>query len=745
MGLSNNLFRKLRNSATVRSLVSVPFGFGGFSAKQYLKGEVDRPLLHAFVPPVLQFLPIKPIRPLLTVIVDSVGADAGATSYAEIPELQFGPNSRPPWTRLCAFQYLAKPLSYQDLEKILRSIATPYVLIISRQHEFSRSFLPNLLHTLRQQFIAPRFGLENSCIYEPRLFDTNIAPYFRLLKYNENYAKNRPLGIYGITFSTHHLRELFLVYPNLDITTAYLNYRIHFHDTKIKRIAAAYSVRSQKTRSHGIVLAGSTEILFATDNAIHQDIPNDLRAMIAKYLILLVRGAINEGASPISIARIKDALQAFSLESTLENQSINDRLETYFLQSLSDSERGPLRPFKELSDHLVTYSFTAELPHGVTPLQTIQFGRTRLHVIREYHKKASDGPYYRTPITQNSTILIFDRSSNADDNGEAFYRYIKANHPEFNNVYFALGTNSPDWPRLAKENFKLVPMFSKQFYELFLEADCVVSSQLYNLDYQGKNLSNSRFVYLQHGIQLNDMTRWISRKFFDVFVVTGALEASYMEQIAPKEVFNSGIPRLEMLYKKNLDTPPELRQDIIFLPTWRATLHAATNSEFVQTDFLTKVNEFLSDPRLESYLQRSGKRLLVKVHPNLEARSQLFYRSKYVRFVSDTYHDLFRTAALVVTDYSSAALDAAFIGVPIAYLQWDRDEFYSSQLYSPRLDYTIEGLGPVFETSYEMVRYIVDNQYQISDPDFVQRRLDFFKGVNASQINSKIFERMLKL
>lgn len=96
MGLSNKLFRKLRNSATVRSLVSVPFGFGGFSAKQYFKGEVDRPLLHAFVPPVLQFLPIKPIRPLLTVIVDSVGADAGATSYAEIPELQFGPNSRPP-------------------------------------------------------------------------------------------------------------------------------------------------------------------------------------------------------------------------------------------------------------------------------------------------------------------------------------------------------------------------------------------------------------------------------------------------------------------------------------------------------------------------------------------------------------------------------------------------------------------------------------------------------------------------
>ena len=43
-----------------------------------------------------------------------------------------------------------------------------------------------------------------------------------------------------------------------------------------------------------------------------------------------------------------------------------------------------------------------------------------------------------------------DRDTQADDNGEHFYRYMMRNHPE-QRCLFALRKESPDWKRLAQE------------------------------------------------------------------------------------------------------------------------------------------------------------------------------------------------------------------------------------------------------------------------------------------------------
>ena len=48
-----------------------------------------------------------------------------------------------------------------------------------------------------------------------------------------------------------------------------------------------------------------------------------------------------------------------------------------------------------------------------------------------------------------------DRDTQADDNGEHFYRYMMRNHPE-QRCLFALRKESPDWKRLAQEGFNLL-------------------------------------------------------------------------------------------------------------------------------------------------------------------------------------------------------------------------------------------------------------------------------------------------
>ena len=53
---------------------------------------------------------------------------------------------------------------------------------------------------------------------------------------------------------------------------------------------------------------------------------------------------------------------------------------------------------------------------------------------------------------KGSTWIIMDRDTQADDNGEHFYRYMMRNHPE-QRCLFALRKESPDWKRLAQEGF----------------------------------------------------------------------------------------------------------------------------------------------------------------------------------------------------------------------------------------------------------------------------------------------------
>ena len=73
------------------------------------------------------------------------------------------------------------------------------------------------------------------------------------------------------------------------------------------------------------------------------------------------------------------------------------------------------------------------------------------------------------------------------------------------------------------------------------------------------------------------------------------------------------------------------------------------------------------------------------------------------------FSDLVSSAAVWVTDYSSTAFDAAYAGVPVAYLQSDRDEVYGggSHIYQRGyFDYERDGFGPVSESPTVLAEHI---------------------------------------
>lgn len=746
MSARSNFVYRLRKSVLLRRLAAVPLGLGGFSAKEYFKGEADQPISNAFIPLAARFHDIQKNSPLVTIIVDGLEESDHERSKSDERALtsQIFQGVRSGWLKCCTFRFVPEKLTTSKYAELVSTCSTPYVLAISKSHEFRPAFLPALIKTLQQRQ-KNEAKQQVPAIVEPRLFDSKIPPYFRLLRRDGNYSWHRPSSIYGIAFSTKHMHQLMDAFPRIDISTVYLNFRIFFTNTEVNHLPAAYSIRSQKTISLGITLDGDPQCLFVFPRQPENNLDADLRTMLARYIVLLFRGALNSRSIGVSLDSLRNTAQTHSLSDYTKFSNVNDRLEVIFLQWLESPFNDSAPKFKELSQHYVTYGFRDKNVDARLPIASIQFSDTSLSLVREYHAKSAPGPHYRRPISPESTILIFDRSTGADDNGEAYYRFLRERHPEFKNIYFALGRNSTDWTRLLRDGFRLVPMFSTEFYQLFMESDCVVSSQLYNLNFRGKNLSNSRFIYLQHGIQMNDMSNWIFRKFFDVFVVTGADEAAYMNQIAPLEVLNSGLPRLEKLQQIVQKTSSRVATNIVLLPTWRAAIHAATDAEFIESSFFQNLNNFLKNEKLARYLKSSGRTLQVKLHPNLESRMGLFHQSTDIEFVTDSYRDLFSNAAFAITDYSSAVLDAAFVNIPIAYLQWDQQEFYRSQLYKPRLSYFDEGLGPVFNSNEEMVRYIVEEQFEKPRIEYIQRRQEFFRGVTPDEINETIFERMIQL
>lgn len=111
-------------------------------------------------------------------------------------------------------------------------------------------------------------------------------------------------------------------------------------------------------------------------------------------------------------------------------------------------------------------------------------------------------PRYRVTTKYAGAWLLMDRDTQADDNAEHLYRYIRKNHPE-QKIYFVLRKESHDWQRLEHDDFSLA--FGESEHEAALKScDKVISSHAdkYVSNYLG--LKNARWLYyfiLQHGNQ----------------------------------------------------------------------------------------------------------------------------------------------------------------------------------------------------------------------------------------------------
>lgn len=323
---------------------------------------------------------------------------------------------------------------------------------------------------------------------------------------------------------------------------------------------------------------------------------------------------------------------------------------------------------------------------------------------------------FQKRLPKSDIWLFADRDYEADDNAEHLYRYIMQNHPE-QQIVFALRKESRDWGRLKKEGFNLVEFGSFEFERIIKKASKVISSHAdgYLMRYI---TPRQQFVFLQHGVIKDDLSKWLNSKRMDLFITSTKAEYNSIVnnynhyKFGKKEVVLTGLARHDALLKNNKTNVKQ----ILVMPTWRHYLSGLMignsgvrelKDDFKESEYFQKWNLLLNSNILQKLCEKYNYTVVFNPHPNIIPYLKDFNIPSYVKIANqnESLQELFCNSSLMITDYSSVAFEMAYLNKPVIYYQFDQREFFNSHTYQKGyFDYEKNGFGPVVEKEENLLK-----------------------------------------
>lgn len=322
--------------------------------------------------------------------------------------------------------------------------------------------------------------------------------------------------------------------------------------------------------------------------------------------------------------------------------------------------------------------------------------------------------------------LLMDRDVQADDNAEHLYRYILNSRPDIQS-YFVLAKDSSDWDRLESEGFRLIEFDSPEHLNALRVARHVISSHADDYVFGGgygqsyREACRYKFTFLQHGVIQNDLSRWLNRKAIDCFIVSSENEYCSLVDDGPykytgREAALCGLARHDRLRKLSAAKSERL---ILIMPTWRLEVvgpvvgagnERAKNPNFGKTSYAASWRDLLNSPELKRLADLYDFKIGFFPHANIQPYVGEFSVPDHVEIFDHnplrSIQELFARAAVVVTDYSSVAFEAAAIERSVLYYQFDREHLNGGAhiFRSGYFSYEEDGFGPVCRDLTEVVR-----------------------------------------
>ena len=173
-------------------------------------------------------------------------------------------------------------------------------------------------------------------------------------------------------------------------------------------------------------------------------------------------------------------------------------------------------------------------------------------------------------------------------------------------------------------------------------------------------------------------------------------------------------------------------------------------SDFESRTFYRFYNKLLNSEKLIEGLEHYGYTLQFLPHPALQPYVERFHQDKRVKFlgVNSTYREVFAKSRLVVTDYSSAVFDFAYLRKPVVYCQFDQQEVFSgSHIYEKGyFDYQQNGFGEVVtdvNSTIDLILQYASNGCQLKE--IYKKRIDSFFAFNDRNNCKRVLEKIMKM
>lgn len=359
--------------------------------------------------------------------------------------------------------------------------------------------------------------------------------------------------------------------------------------------------------------------------------------------------------------------------------------------------------------------------------------------------------------------LISDRATKADDNGEAFFRFMQS-HPEID-TRFVLDANSEDFARMKKIG-KVVNRFSFHHKVLSLMSDYIVSSQAEcevpnpfygHSEPYSDMLYQNRFVFLQHGVIQDDLSGWLKRRNKNL---TGFVTSAYAEYksiiegdygYTEKEVWLTGLPRFD----RREDNTQKL---VYIMPTWRKYLldHWDKDTDtwvekpgLEKSDYVVFYKKLLNSEKLFAAARKYGYKIVFFPHPTFQAFLNKFggHKDLAVATKFTSYNEVYSKASFVVTDYSSAVFDFAYMRKPLIYTQFDKSEFFGGAHVCKLgyFDYERDGFGEVeydLDSTVDRIIEYMANDCQLKEK--YRKRIDDFFAFHDKNNCQRVYEKIME-
>lgn len=318
--------------------------------------------------------------------------------------------------------------------------------------------------------------------------------------------------------------------------------------------------------------------------------------------------------------------------------------------------------------------------------------------------------------------LLCDTRYEARDNAYWLFRYIRSREPE-QDVMFAIDVHSPDMERIRNLG-RVVAYGSLQHWIYYLAAEKNVSSQkmgkpnaaiCYVLEVYGI-LKNKR-AFLQHGIITADLSfLYYEHTRMALFVTSTKAEWEYVNaqyHYPPGIVQELGLCRFDALHDGTVN-----KKQILLMPTWRMYIRneltdpnpEKQKKQFVATDYYKYWEEVLSHPALMQFLQDKDCHVVFYPHREMSRFLSCFHvkseRIRIAKWPEDDVQQLLKESACLVTDFSSVAMDFAYMKKPLLYYQFDNEKFREKHHGAGYFDFQTDGFGPVVTKPDEVIGWL---------------------------------------